>query len=288
MQLVRPLRMSAPSKAVLNAIADNADDAGHSFASLTFLAEYTCLCQRAVQNAIKSLESANIIRRERENGRETAYFVNHTLAPDATVGGKTLAPRARVKEKTLACGATVEASDPSTTCHPGTTCHGAPDATGNDRTLAPSTTVEHETLAPHATVEVKPLHHVPGSIENAPIAFDSAFSLVTEEKIKTKEQKKKKAAPANISIPDWVPSTEWHAFLQMRVKIRKPATEHAQALLIAKLDSLRQAGESPVDVLNNSIVGSWQDLYAPKRDGQAARKSGVHIGKQDYSAGWGK
>lgn len=54
-------------------------------------------------------------------------------------------------------------------------------------------------------------------------------------------------------------------FIKMRTFIKKPMTSRALELLIAKLK--RMAGQNKqkaLDILNNSIVNCWQDIYMPK------------------------
>ena len=76
----------------------------------------------------------------------------------------------------------------------------------------------------------------------------------------------KKAAKAAPELPAWLPLEAWEAFLAMRVKIKKPATDYAQKLLLGKLSQFRERGLAPEQILNQSIENSGQDLYAPKND----------------------
>lgn len=56
-------------------------------------------------------------------------------------------------------------------------------------------------------------------------------------------------------------------FVEMRIKLKKKPTNYAFFLLLKKLDKLVQESKcSPVDILNQSIENSWQDLYALKED----------------------
>jgi hypothetical protein len=56
-------------------------------------------------------------------------------------------------------------------------------------------------------------------------------------------------------------------FLKMRQRIKKPMTNRALELLLKKLDKM--GGESTalkVDILNQSILNSWQDVYELKQE----------------------
>lgn len=72
-------------------------------------------------------------------------------------------------------------------------------------------------------------------------------------------------ADSTVDLPDWLPLVEWRAFVEMRKRIRKPLTDHAAKLAISKLDELRLAGDAPADVLNASVMGSWQGLFPVKK-----------------------
>ena len=85
-----------------------------------------------------------------------------------------------------------------------------------------------------------------------------------ETERETETETKKKVAVAPVSIPGWMPTDTWYAFLQMRKRIKKPATEYAVQLLIAKLDKFRQAGHDVQAILEKSITSGWQDVFEPK------------------------
>lgn len=89
----------------------------------------------------------------------------------------------------------------------------------------------------------------------------------------TKKPRAKKAAPAaagaGLVLPDWMPLEAWQAFLAMRVKIKRPATDYAQKLLIKKLAAFYANDLDPSAILHQSIVNDWQDLYAPKEKSTA-------------------
>lgn len=89
-------------------------------------------------------------------------------------------------------------------------------------------------------------------------------ALLAAGQPKRKAAAKKAAAAPVGTLPGWLPLELWEAFLAMRVKIKKPATEYAQKLLIKKLDNFRTHGLDITEILEQSITNGWQDLYAPK------------------------
>lgn len=75
----------------------------------------------------------------------------------------------------------------------------------------------------------------------------------------TKENTKEKA---QVILPEKINSETWQAYLEMRKAIRKPATKHAQKLIIKKLLTMK---DDPNLVLEQSIQNSWQGVFDLKR-----------------------
>ena len=53
-------------------------------------------------------------------------------------------------------------------------------------------------------------------------------------------------------------------FLKMRQRIRKPMTDYALSLMLKKLDKMASTVTAKVDILNQSIMNGWQDVYELK------------------------
>jgi len=68
-----------------------------------------------------------------------------------------------------------------------------------------------------------------------------------------------------IDLPEFINKDLFIAFVEMRIKIKKPLTEVATGLLIKKLIEFekKQAGFAN-QALENSIEGSWQGVFEPK------------------------
>ena len=65
--------MSAAQKAVLISLADQANDDGYCWPSVKTITMRTCLSARAVQGAIRWLESSGILRSSERRGTSTVY-----------------------------------------------------------------------------------------------------------------------------------------------------------------------------------------------------------------------
>lgn len=102
-------------------------------------------------------------------------------------------------------------------------------------------------------------------------ASDADKKRTREEKRreeKKEELKSKTEAPAT-PLPDWIPADSWVAFLAMRKAIKKPITPDAIPLAIKKLASLRDGGNDPKAVLEQSTMNCWQGLFEVKPDSVA-------------------
>lgn len=92
---------------------------------------------------------------------------------------------------------------------------------------------------------------------------------VTLDKDKDKDKEEKTKAPAT-PLPEWVPPKAWADYLKMRKSIKKPLTGEGIPLALAKLEKLKTFGHAPKDVLEQSILNSWQGLFEVKRGGPDA------------------
>ena len=82
-----------------------------------------------------------------------------------------------------------------------------------------------------------------------------------EKKRKVKESKGKKTKEENGSIPREI-KTEFSEFSKMRTKIKKPLTERATSLIIAKLQELAPDDyEKQKRILEQSTLHCWQSVY---------------------------
>lgn len=59
---------------------------------------------------------------------------------------------------------------------------------------------------------------------------------------------------------------KWDQFVSFRQEIRKPLTEYAADLAIKKLKKLKDAGNDPSAVIDQSILSGWAGLFAVKQD----------------------
>ncbi|MBB76599.1 MAG: hypothetical protein CMJ75_19000 [Planctomycetaceae bacterium] len=75
------------------------------------------------------------------------------------------------------------------------------------------------------------------------------------------------AKPASqIPLPDWLPEQPWNDWLEMRKHIGKTPTQAAMKIAIDRLATLRESGQDPGDVLNQSTMNNWVGVFPLKAD----------------------
>lgn len=70
----------------------------------------------------------------------------------------------------------------------------------------------------------------------------------------------------NIDYPTWLDKDVWKEFVSMRKTIRKPLTPYGEKLAIKRLGGLREAGEDPTAVVEQSIMMCYQGLFPVIKD----------------------
>jgi hypothetical protein len=74
------------------------------------------------------------------------------------------------------------------------------------------------------------------------------------------------AKNAPFVLPEWIPEAAWNDYLDMRRRIRKPATRAAMQLAVDRLEKLADEGHPPRVVLEHSILNNYQGLFAPRKE----------------------
>jgi hypothetical protein len=86
---VRPLSVTSTQKVVLWAMADQADDEGQCWPSMAGLMEATCLSERALRDALRTLEAAGLVATEVGGGRNRTSRYRLAIARNPASGSNT-------------------------------------------------------------------------------------------------------------------------------------------------------------------------------------------------------
>lgn len=96
-----------------------------------------------------------------------------------------------------------------------------------------------------------------------------------ERKGKELERKAPESAATGVAfvLPDWIPLETWTAFIEMRKRIKKPATDFAKKLIVGKLEKFKAQGQDVVAILEKSITSGWQDVFELKDNKSYAQQA---------------
>lgn len=89
---------------------------------------------------------------------------------------------------------------------------------------------------------------------------------VKEPVIKKRASRSQSFDAGHIDLPDWLPIETWQMWVRNRKEAKKPITQDAAKLQLRNLGKYREAGQDPVEVIENAIANGWQGLY-PVRQG---------------------
>jgi hypothetical protein len=99
----------------------------------------------------------------------------------------------------------------------------------------------------------------------------SSDSLIPEKAQAPARKRATSFDPREIEIPDWLPRELWVLWCNDRQDRKKPISKEGAKQQLAKLDGYRAAGHSPRSVIEHSIAGGYQGLFAPAlQKGQSA------------------
>lgn len=79
--------------------------------------------------------------------------------------------------------------------------------------------------------------------------------------------------PSALVLPPWLDPEDWYRWCRDRAARKKPVTEEGAKSQLRKLDELRAQGHSPASVIDHSIAGGYQGLFAPSRVNGATVKT---------------
>ena len=71
------------------------------------------------------------------------------------------------------------------------------------------------------------------------------------------------------------------AFSEMRSKLKKPLTAYAMKLAISKLQKLSTRKDEQLEIINNSVVNSWQSFYELKKEVKQSGENQLNFTKED-------
>lgn len=98
------------------------------------------------------------------------------------------------------------------------------------------------------------------SENDAPNRLPNRVPITQKPEARSQKEREDKPLSAR-GLPDWLPPAEWAGFKAMRRQIKKPLSDRAEAMAIRKLRELKDSGQNPAAVLDQSTLNCWRDLY---------------------------
>jgi len=134
--------------------------------------------------------------------------------------------------------------------------HNTPEREGNVTVTAPDTDTDTEQK----------------QIQKQKQQARAAAKALAEETLRNAKALAEEAAKAKKPVavaplwspPPWLDVEAWEAFDEMRKKLKKPMTPRARELIVKKLAGFEAQGHNSTEILNQSVVSGWTDVYAPK------------------------
>ena len=108
---------------------------------------------------------------------------------------------------------------------------------------------------------------------------DSQGSGIQEPRDSNQPTSTPKTPQAAFVPPPWVPAEPWADFEAMRKQQRKPLSDAGKRLAVKALDALRQKGQDPQLVLEQSVMRCWLGLFEVKPEFRS-----THGGRNDRTA----
>jgi DNA-binding MarR family transcriptional regulator len=96
-------------------------------------------------------------------------------------------------------------------------------------------------------------------IENNGVIEEEILPKAKEE-IKIK-QNKSDSAVDNFELPTWLNKADWEEFKQFRKEMKLPLSLLAEKRALTTLIKLKEQGNDPEEVINQSIINNWKGLF---------------------------
>lgn len=101
------------------------------------------------------------------------------------------------------------------------------------------------------------IEHMPPNVSI--ITMERQVEKKQEDKANNKEETNNKKEKQNSPFEE-----TWRQFVEMRKKIKKPMTDKAKELILAKLNKMASSESEKIAILNQSIMNSWQGVFPLK------------------------
>jgi len=242
------LEIGSTEKMVLMCLCDHANEEGTCWPSVARIGRKTSKSERTVQAALKWLREAGYFTVERQRGPTPLYRLDaHRIRASANPAPPQSSRRAPANP----------APEPSGNPQDSDSARGVDDGdAGEGRAACAASSSSSSSSSEEPALTMTSYSRPPETdVENAaePPPLDPPSG------------RRRGRAQPGFALPGWVPAEPWDAFVEMRRETGHKLTGRAKRLAIAELERLRDAGEDPGAVLDQSTLKAWRGLFAVTR-----------------------
>ncbi len=100
-------------------------------------------------------------------------------------------------------------------------------------------------------------------IQNTEIQESGKTTLLKNQSLdsSTLQKKEKPIQKKEYILPEWLSVQDWNDFTEHRKHIKAPLSDNAKKRMITSLQKLKDSGANISDVINQSIINGWKDIF---------------------------
>lgn len=87
----------------------------------------------------------------------------------------------------------------------------------------------------------------------------------------------------NLELPDWLKKETWISFVEYRESCKKKLTKTSASLSIAKLTKLKEGGNDPVEVINQTIERAYTGLFPVNGGNESAKHKAGRANQRGFA-----
>lgn len=240
------------------------------------IASATELSDEAVEEILSAMQG-KVIENGRLSGWEKRQPEQDTSRRDNKPAAMSAAERKRKereRKKNSALNVTPETKH--VTCHESfmnasSTHHAAISKKSSENTLQSIENKENVTTCHELCLDTDKDAYTEKNTDNIPpyppkgeIEETDASVLATKAPRKRKHSAKKTGEIA-VELPVWLSSADWHDYVEHRKQLKRPLTPLAAKRAITNLERLMIEGNTPSEVINQSICNGWLGLFSVRK-----------------------
>lgn len=153
----------------------------------------------------------------------------------------------------------------------------------NKSKSVPLEATKTQSVPPYVTNRLRKSKSVPPSVTKKSLLMGGTNLLPMGVNTKENKETISNIYINNNILPNWINKENWEAFLEMRKKKGATPTERAKELLIKKLETLKEQGNDPNEVLNQSTMSNWTGLFPLRGEQSGTHRQGIRQLPQRYT-----